>query len=125
MLTSVGSIGNTWICDGRDFYYKDGNITKLSGLGQINMRYLQDFIASDLFKVQVTDTVSGTAYNALTIIKLNDISFPLPPLPEQSRIVTRITALRRLCADLRQRLADAQTTQSHLAQALVDSTSSV
>ena len=24
MLTSVGSIGNTWICDGRKFYYKDG-----------------------------------------------------------------------------------------------------
>ena len=121
MLTSVGSIGNTWICDGRDFYYKDGNITKLSGLGQINMRYLQDFIASDLFKVQVTDTVSGTAYNALTIIKLNDISFPLPPLPEQSRIVTRITALRRLCADLRQRLAERQSVQARLAEALVAS----
>ena len=119
MLTSVGSIGNTWICDGRDFYYKDGNITKLSGLGQINMRYLQDFIASDLFKVQVTDTVSGTAYNALTIIKLNDISFPLPPLPEQSRIVTRVTTLRRLCADLRQRLAERQSVQARLAEALV------
>ena len=119
MLTSVGSIGNTWICDGRDFYYKDGNITKLSGLGQINMRYLQNFIASDLFKVQVTDTVSGTAYNALTIIKLNDISFPLPPLPEQSRIVTRVAALRRLCADLRQRLAEREAVQARLAEALV------
>ena len=50
---------------------------------------------------------------------------PLPPIAEQSRIVTRVTALRRLCADLRQRLADAQTTQSHLAQALVESTASV
>ena len=50
---------------------------------------------------------------------------PMPPPAEQSRIVTRVTALRRLCADLRQRLAGAQTTQSHLAQALVDSTSFV
>ena len=50
---------------------------------------------------------------------------PLPPIAEQSRIVTRVTALRRLCADLRQRLADAQTIQSHLAQALVESTASV
>ena len=57
--------------------------------------------------------------------KLKSIRVPLPPLAEQSRIVTRVTALRRLCADLRQRLADAQTIQSHLAQALVDSTSSV
>ena len=57
--------------------------------------------------------------------KIFGMLFPLPPLAEQSRIVTRVTALRRLCFELRQRLADAQATQSHLAQALVDSTSSV
>ena len=44
---------------------------------------------------------------------------PLPPLAEQSRIVTRITALRRLCADLRQRLAERQSVQARLAEALV------
>ena len=44
----------------------------------------------------------------------------LPPLEEQARIVARVTDLRRLCADLRQRLAASQTTQSHLADALVD-----
>jgi hypothetical protein len=44
---------------------------------------------------------------------------PLPPLPEQSRIVTRVTALRRLCADLRQRLAERQSVQARLAEALV------
>lgn len=43
----------------------------------------------------------------------------LPPLPEQSRIVTRVTALRRLCADLRQRLAERQSVQARLAEALV------
>ncbi|WP_374663986.1 restriction endonuclease subunit S [Ramlibacter sp.] len=46
---------------------------------------------------------------------------PLPPLNEQRRIVARIAELRRLCANLRQRLAASQTTQSHLAEALVDS----
>ncbi|MBK9234624.1 MAG: restriction endonuclease subunit S [Rhodoferax sp.] len=44
---------------------------------------------------------------------------PLPPLAEQSRIVTRVAQLRRLCADLRQRLAASQSTQAHLAEALV------
>ncbi len=43
----------------------------------------------------------------------------LPPLAEQSRIVTRVTALRRLCADLRQRLAERQSVQARLAEALV------
>jgi type I restriction enzyme S subunit len=44
---------------------------------------------------------------------------PLPPLPEQSRIVARVEELRRLCADLRQRLMHSQTVQSQLAEALV------
>jgi type I restriction enzyme S subunit len=43
----------------------------------------------------------------------------LPPLAEQSRIVTRVAQLRRLCADLRQRLAASQSTQAHLAEVLV------
>ena len=44
----------------------------------------------------------------------------LPPLPEQSRIVTRVAQLRHLCADLRQRLAASQATQAQLAEALVE-----
>nr|WP_315495939.1 restriction endonuclease subunit S [uncultured Rhodoferax sp.] len=44
---------------------------------------------------------------------------PLPPRAEQFRIVTRVAQLRRLCADLRQRLSASQSTQAHLAEALV------
>ncbi|MBC7618730.1 MAG: restriction endonuclease subunit S, partial [Candidatus Saccharibacteria bacterium] len=44
----------------------------------------------------------------------------LPPLAEQARIVTRVAQLRRLCADLRQRLSASQSTQAHLAEALVE-----
>ncbi|WP_291914445.1 restriction endonuclease subunit S [Limnohabitans sp.] len=44
---------------------------------------------------------------------------PLPPFSEQARIVTRVNELRGLCADLRQRLRDQQTSQTHLSDALV------
>lgn len=47
----------------------------------------------------------------------------LPPLSEQSRIVARVESLRRLCADLRQRLTARQTTQAHLSEALIASAS--
>ena len=50
---------------------------------------------------------------------IGSLQLPLPPLAEQSRIVTRITQLRRLCADLRQRLAASQTAPAQLAGALV------
>ena len=57
----------------------------------------------------------------LNLQNINDLPVPLPPLAEQSRIVTRVTALRRLCADLRQRLAEREAVQARLAEALVES----
>ena len=51
--------------------------------------------------------------------KLKSIRIPLPPFAEQFRIVTRVAQLRSLCADLRQRLTASQSTQAHLAEALV------
>jgi type I restriction enzyme S subunit len=44
----------------------------------------------------------------------------VPPLAEQSRIVTRVTALRHLCADLRQHLVERDAVQARLAGALVE-----
>ena len=64
---------------------------------------------------------SGSAIPNLSTAQIRDIVIPLPPIAEQPRIVARVTELRRLCAALRQRLAAAQTTQTHLAEALVES----
>ena len=89
LVTSVGTIGKTWIVDERKFYYKDGNITQVKKNSSINMKYLNYFICSENFKKQVSDTVAGTAYNALTIIKLISI----PTLPEQTEIVRIIDGL--------------------------------
>ena len=56
----------------------------------------------------------------LNLQNINDLLVPHPPLAEQSRIVARVEQLRRLCADLRQRLTASRTTQGHLAEALVE-----
>jgi type I restriction enzyme, S subunit len=45
---------------------------------------------------------------------------PVPPFAEQQRILARVAELRSHCSALRQRLTDAQTTQSHLAETLVE-----
>ncbi len=50
---------------------------------------------------------------------LNGFWVPVPPRAEQPRIVARVNQLRRHCADLRQRLAASQTTQSRLANSLI------
>lgn len=93
LVTSVGTIGKTWIVDERKFYYKDGNITQVKKNSSINMKYLNYFICSENFKKQVSDTVAGTAYNALTIIKFKNILILIPTLPEQTEIVRIIDGL--------------------------------
>lgn len=85
----------------------------------LNSHYLLMYILSHPFLDQVS-----IAENRVKMPKLNQealvtFTVPLPPLPEQSRIVTRVTALRRLCADLRQRLAEREAVQARLAEALV------
>ena len=62
----------------------------------------------------------GGAQPALNGAIVRSLKVPLPPLAEQARIITRVAQLRRLCADLRQRLAASQSTQAHLAEALVE-----
>ena len=93
LVTSVGTTGKTWIVDERKFYYKDGNITQVKKNSSINMKYLNYFICSENFKKQVSDTVAGTAYNALTIIKFKNILISIPTLPEQTEIVRIIDGL--------------------------------
>lgn len=77
---------------------------------------------SPFFYQAMRDGMSGVAITRVTLSKLADAMLPLPPLPEQARIVTRVVHLRSLCADLRQRLTQSQTTQAALAEALVYTT---
>lgn len=52
--------------------------------------------------------------------KLQAILVPLPPLPEQARIVARVAELRTLCTQLRERLAATAQIQSRLAATLIE-----
>ena len=84
---------------------------------------LNAFLHKVLVSRHVQQTVMavqvGVSREGLSITKLGQFLIPVPPLAEQSRIVTRVAALRRLCADLRQRLAEREAVQARLAEALV------
>ena len=79
--------------------------------------YLNSAIARSYFASAAKQTTNLASIN---MTQLKNCVFPIPPLAEQSRIVARVESLRRLCADLRQRLTASQTTQAHLAEALVE-----
>jgi len=82
--------------------------------------YLFFAFMSPIWQNQLKGVMEQTTRNQVSIQKQAELLVPLPPLAEQLRIVARVESLRRLCADLRQRLAARQTTQAHLAKALID-----
>ena len=101
-------------------------------LGQRTMliRPMHEFIEKEYLLLALTEphlleraipSAIGSTVKHLRVGDVEGLSIPLPPLAEQSRIVTRITQLRRLCVDLRQRLAERQSVQARLAEALAQS----
>jgi type I restriction enzyme S subunit len=86
--------------------------------------FLVLWMLSDAF-IGALDPGRSNGVPHISTKQVASMPFRLPPIAEQARIVARVTELRRLCADLRQRLATSQATQSRLAEALVESVASV
>ena len=106
-----------WLCGTGSFFVKFQESCNREFFGLV----LED---PDLRRHLQGESVGSTMVNLNQRILL-ETPMALPPLAEQSRIVTRVTALRRLCADLRQRLAEREAVQARLAEALVHEVSSV
>jgi type I restriction enzyme S subunit len=87
--------------------------------------FLHNVLVSSHVQKAVMDVQVGVSREGLSIAKLGQFLIPVPPLAEQMRIITCVIDMRGLCADLRQRLKDAQVIKSHLAQTLVKSFSAL
>ena len=98
-------------------------IIRLDVSSQMNRVFLNLVNNSSHAREHYAVNASGTSSSMKNVSRevVLALPVPLPPLAEQSRIVTRVTALRRLCADLRQRLAEREAVQARLAEALVES----
>ena len=92
LISAVGTIGEILVIENDDpFYFKDGNIIWLKNLTSFDSDYLKYHLKS--FVDELKNMTRGAAYNALTIEKLKECKIPLPPLPEQKRIVKELDTL--------------------------------
>ena len=99
-----GSIGNTWLSDDREYYYKDGNLVQINNSKYIESYYLLKYLDSSYFYETALGKVSGSAYNALTIEKIKRSLFPLPPENEQREIISMIDKLIKSSNKLKQKI---------------------
>ena len=92
--------------------------------GYVNTEYLLLALTEPHLLERATPSAIGSTVKHLRVGDVERLSIPLPPVAEQARIVGRVEELRRLCADLRERLTARQTCQAHLAEVLVEQAAS-
>lgn len=91
MITAVGTLGKVYIVkEGEIFYYKDGSVLCMENKWRINPQYAKYVIESPVFINQYIGESQGTTVATLTMVRVNQYFFPLPPLAEQKRIVAKI-----------------------------------
>lgn len=114
-----GSIGNTWIVDDREFYYKDGNLVLIESIPEVETNFLLTYLKSPFFWKNTILNATDSSYNALTIEKLKDAEFPLPPLSEQKRIVAEIEKQFAKTNQLKEHIIANQQATEQLLKALL------
>jgi len=104
MITGVGTIGVPYIVRDSDrFYFKDASVLLYKNYSRLSSRFLYHYFTSPTWKNAIHAESRGTTVDTLTINRATSTLLPLPPLPEQKRIVAKIDHLMALCDELEQR----------------------
>ena len=86
LLSSVGTVGVSWLVDEEEFYYKDGNLTCLRTNEKTTPQFLYLWLNSLEAKNQIATMSIGSTQKALTIETLNKFNVMLPPIDIQKKI---------------------------------------
>ncbi|EMR48528.1 TPA: restriction endonuclease subunit S [Pseudomonas putida] len=83
-------------------------------------RYMYRYLISQIGRDQIFRFDNGSAQPNLSANNVRLYVYPLPPLAEQHRIVSKLDQLMALCDRLKARLSQARQVHEHLASALVE-----
>lgn len=78
LLTAVGTIGNSFMVDNREFYFKDGNIIWLKTRNSNLKYYLYSLLNTSYFRELINNTCIGSSQKALTIDMVGKIKIVVP-----------------------------------------------
>lgn len=81
--------------------------------------FLKWLIMSPTIQELLERNATGMTAKGIKAARLKELAFPLPPLPEQHRIVARINQLMTLCDKLDQKISDATDKQTELLNAVM------
>ena len=121
LISCSGSVGRVALVDKDNAY----SMVRSAAMIRPNNKWLRiEYLALLLRSVYLQDQMKRrskqSAQANLFLGAISNLVLIIPPLPEQHRIVAKVDELMALCDTLKARLADAQTIQLHLADAIVE-----
>lgn len=125
--TGTGTVGRINILDNipEKTLVADSHVTVIRSI-MMNVGFLQTYISAPGVQSRIEPRhekalVSGSTKQVeLNTSSVNSLPIPIPSIEEQHRIVAKVDELMTLCDQLKAQLNNAQTTQLHLSDALVD-----
>ena len=103
------------------FVVPDSHVSVIRTTSEIKSEFVFAYISSQLIQQHLEDNLAGsTNQKELYIGVLSDLSFPLPPLVEQQRIVMEIEKWISLIDQIEQGKADLQTTIKQAKSKILD-----
>ncbi|MEI8599922.1 restriction endonuclease subunit S [Shewanella sp. PP-Sp27a-2] len=121
LISCSGSVGRVALVD-RDYTY---SMVRSAAMirpcnENLNSQFLAIMLRSPYLQEQMRVRSKQSAQANLFLGAIGNLVTIIPPLEEQHRIVAKVDELMALCDQLKARLADAQTTQLHLTDAIVE-----
>ncbi|NJA05513.1 hypothetical protein HC024_07225 [Methylococcaceae bacterium WWC4] len=124
LVTFIGAgIGDVALFDRPERWHLAPNVAKMEPFtdceNKINLRFINYFLISTVGRREIFKHLKSTAQPSISMGTIRDIDYPLPPLPEQHRIVAKIDSLMALCDTLEQQIDAATSKQTALLDAVM------
>jgi len=102
---------NGWLCGTGSFFIKLHSL--------IDKKYFVKYFGSEISKQFLRDSAIGSTMNNLNHKIVSSLLFPLPPLSEQQRIITKLEQLMQLCSELEKNINQSKEETNLLLQTVL------
>lgn len=120
LFTTEAPLGNAAVVHLKERFALAQRVICFQTYGALNPAFLVLQVLCTQFQAILEKNGTGMTAKGIKGSKLKQLPIAVPPIAEQGRIVDRVYELLALCDALKTRLAEAQTTQIHLADAIVE-----
>jgi type I restriction enzyme S subunit len=120
LFTTEAPMGNAAVVNLSERFALAQRVICFQRYGSIESAFLVLQLLSRQFQFILDKNGTGMTAKGIKASKLKQLPVAIPPLAEQQRIVAKVDELMDLCDALKTRIAEAQTTQIHIADAIVE-----